>query len=109
MSGLVFNQAEPTFKFPMPDGPFSDEVWVLQYHSNEERENENINKFIWWRVKTSKINPEGKTWPDLVENGTIGFVLPLASICCFLNGLIPLSWLNYNIDTYKIEIKKILL
>ena len=26
-----------------------------------------------------------------------------------LNGLIPLSWLNYNIDTYKINIKKILL
>ena len=27
----------------------------------------------------------------------------------FLNGLIPLPWLNNNIDTYKINIKKILL
>ena len=26
-----------------------------------------------------------------------------------LNGLIPLSWLNYNIDTFKIHIKKLLL
>ena len=77
----------------------------------------NINKFCEFFVKTSKIDPEGtcgptdlKTTPLVLcdswhQNDIYFFVIWVI----FINGIVPIDWLNLSIETFKVRCKGLFL